>query len=332
MVDTPAAEAFAKGRGVCQDFSHIMIACLRSLGVPSGYVSGFLRTYPPDPVIEGVMIKRLDSVYQAGRAKGPWFKWKREPFNADAVLMYARHIDRLEALGPLVGQIVNKHVSLQILPEHYPIVGSCLLQAIREVLGAEIATDEVIAAWAADKPQVDTGDTAWLLMATVLVLMMNIPGLALFYAGMVRKKNVLATAVQAFAVAALELQGGHRGQYRDARVEPCPAERLVHPDHVAGRRRRLARVGRPGQAVVLHLVHRQPGGDEVAELLQPPVGAAFDAGGAEMDLEAGQQRLAAEVHDLGLRPFACLDGLARVKPVEFRAGQRLAVGVVHGGR
>ena len=61
----------------------------------------------------------------------------------------------------------------------------------------------VPAAMAADKPQIDTGDTAWLLMATVLVLMMNIPGLALFYSGMVRKKNVLATAVQAFAVAAL---------------------------------------------------------------------------------------------------------------------------------
>ena len=59
------------------------------------------------------------------------------------------------------------------------------------------------AAFAADKPAIDTGDTAWLLVATALVLMMNIPGLALFYAGMVRKKNVLATAVQAFAVAAL---------------------------------------------------------------------------------------------------------------------------------
>jgi len=68
---------------------------------------------------------------------------------ANAVLMYARHIDRLEALGPLVGQIVHKHVSLQILPEHYPIVGSCLLRAIRQVLGAEIATDAVIDAWAA---------------------------------------------------------------------------------------------------------------------------------------------------------------------------------------
>ena len=61
----------------------------------------------------------------------------------------------------------------------------------------------VCAASAADKPTIDTGDTAWLLVATALVLMMNIPGLALFYAGMVRKKNVLATAVQAFAVAAL---------------------------------------------------------------------------------------------------------------------------------
>ncbi|MBD8474793.1 NO-inducible flavohemoprotein [Pseudomonas sp. CFBP 8770] len=68
---------------------------------------------------------------------------------ANGVLMYARNIDRLENLGPLASQIVNKHVALQILPEHYPIVGACLLRAIREVLGKEIATDEVIAAWAA---------------------------------------------------------------------------------------------------------------------------------------------------------------------------------------
>lgn len=49
-----------------------------------------LRRNPPNPVIEGVMIKRLDSTYQAGRAKGPWFKWKRDPLNVDAVLMYAQ--------------------------------------------------------------------------------------------------------------------------------------------------------------------------------------------------------------------------------------------------
>ncbi|HCA63959.1 MAG TPA: NO-inducible flavohemoprotein [Pseudomonas sp.] len=68
---------------------------------------------------------------------------------ANGVLMYARHIDRLDALGPLLAQIINKHVALQVLPEHYPLVGNCLLRAIREVLGEAIATDAVIDAWAA---------------------------------------------------------------------------------------------------------------------------------------------------------------------------------------
>lgn len=67
---------------------------------------------------------------------------------ARAVLMYAKNIDRLEALGPLVGEIVNKHVSLAVKAEHYPIVGTCLLRAMREVLGPETATDEVVGAWA----------------------------------------------------------------------------------------------------------------------------------------------------------------------------------------
>jgi len=51
--------------------------------------------------------------------------------------------------------------------------------------------------------KVDTGDTAWMLTSTALVLMMTIPGLALFYAGMVRKKNVLATMMQSFTICAL---------------------------------------------------------------------------------------------------------------------------------
>ncbi|RUL78825.1 NO-inducible flavohemoprotein [Dyella choica] len=66
---------------------------------------------------------------------------------AEAVLTYARNIDHLEALGPLAARIVNKHVALQILPEYYPIVGTCLLRAIREVLGPEVATDAVVEAW-----------------------------------------------------------------------------------------------------------------------------------------------------------------------------------------
>lgn len=46
-VHTSPSDAFSKRRGVCQDFTHIMIACLRGLGIPAGYVSGFLRTTPP---------------------------------------------------------------------------------------------------------------------------------------------------------------------------------------------------------------------------------------------------------------------------------------------
>ncbi|TIO74643.1 MAG: transglutaminase family protein, partial [Mesorhizobium sp.] len=54
-VQTRASDAFALQRGVCQDFSHIMIAGLRGLGIPAGYVSGFLRTIPPKgkPRLEG---------------------------------------------------------------------------------------------------------------------------------------------------------------------------------------------------------------------------------------------------------------------------------------
>jgi transglutaminase-like putative cysteine protease len=46
-VRTPTEEVFKKRRGVCQDFAHLQIACLRSLNLPALYVSGYLRTYPP---------------------------------------------------------------------------------------------------------------------------------------------------------------------------------------------------------------------------------------------------------------------------------------------
>ncbi|MEM1049121.1 MAG: cisplatin damage response ATP-dependent DNA ligase [Pseudomonadota bacterium] len=49
-----------------------------------------LRASPPEAVVEGLMLKRWDSIYQTGRPKGPWFKWKRDPFTVDAVLMYAQ--------------------------------------------------------------------------------------------------------------------------------------------------------------------------------------------------------------------------------------------------
>jgi Amt family ammonium transporter len=55
----------------------------------------------------------------------------------------------------------------------------------------------------AKPPAYDHGDTAWMLTSTALVLMMTIPGLALFYAGMVRQKNILATVMQSFAICCL---------------------------------------------------------------------------------------------------------------------------------
>lgn len=75
-----------------------------------------------------------------------------------AIIGYASNIEKLEALAPAVERIAQKHVGLQILPEHYPYVGDALLGAIKDVLG-DAATDEVLAAW---------GDAYWFL-ADILI-------------------------------------------------------------------------------------------------------------------------------------------------------------------
>lgn len=72
----------------------------------------------------------------------------KQPFAlANAVYAAAAHIDRLEAIVPVVKQIGHKHRALNILPEHYPIVGETLLGAMKDVLG-DAATPEIIEAWA----------------------------------------------------------------------------------------------------------------------------------------------------------------------------------------
>ncbi|MDQ6997040.1 MAG: ammonia channel protein, partial [Mariprofundus sp.] len=60
-----------------------------------------------------------------------------------------------------------------------------------------------VAAFAEDAPSLNSGDTAWMITATALVLLMTLPGLALFYGGMVRKKNVLSMCMQTIAIASL---------------------------------------------------------------------------------------------------------------------------------
>lgn len=65
---------------------------------------------------------------------------------ANTVYAAAAHIDKLETILPVVKQISEKHKSLNIQPEHYPIVGKYLLKAMKEVLG-DAATDEILDAW-----------------------------------------------------------------------------------------------------------------------------------------------------------------------------------------
>ncbi|SAL42811.1 ammonium transporter [Caballeronia terrestris] len=69
--------------------------------------------------------------------------------------------------------------------------------------GAEAAPAAPTAPFSVDSSKISSGDTAWMLTSTALVLFMTVPGLALFYAGMVRKKNVLATVMQSFAICCL---------------------------------------------------------------------------------------------------------------------------------
>jgi len=83
-VDTDASEAFRLKRGVCQDFSHIMILGLQALGIPSGYVSGYLRTLPPEG---GVKLEGVDAMHAwikawCGEEHG-WIEY--DPTNATLV-------------------------------------------------------------------------------------------------------------------------------------------------------------------------------------------------------------------------------------------------------
>ncbi len=80
------------------------------------------------------------------------------------------------------------------------LVAAGLLAAVLVALAAPSAAAMANAAAA---PKLDSGDTAWMLTSVALVLMMTIPGVALFYGGMVRKMNVLSTVMQSFAVTCL---------------------------------------------------------------------------------------------------------------------------------
>src|SRR3954462_2611976 len=82
-------------------------------------------------------------------------------------------------------------------------MGALSIRAAKLAALITLATGMLSAPAFAEPSTINTADTAWMIVATALVLMMTIPGLALFYSGMVRKKNVLATMAQSLAAVAM---------------------------------------------------------------------------------------------------------------------------------
>lgn len=74
---------------------------------------------------------------------------------------------------------------------------------VTEAIEAVAEAAEAVSAVAEAPPAIDSGDTAWMIVATALVLFMTLPGLALFYGGLVRSKNILSVLVQCFAMAGI---------------------------------------------------------------------------------------------------------------------------------
>lgn len=113
---------------------------------------------------------------------------------ATTVLAAAKHLEHLEVLLPQVTEIGHKHRALQILPEHYPIVGKYLIGAIKQVLG-EAANDDIIEAWTAAYDEIAD---VFIQLEKGLYEEEMWPGFAAFK---VVEKVATATDVTAFTVA-----------------------------------------------------------------------------------------------------------------------------------
>jgi transglutaminase-like putative cysteine protease len=122
-VTTSPSEAFAKRRGVCQDFTHVMIACLRGLGLPALYVSGYIRTLPAPgkPRLEGADASHAWVALWCGPRVG-WVGL--DPTNAipagDDHVVVAQGRDYAEA-SPMEGVILSSgghqlEVEVDVLP------------------------------------------------------------------------------------------------------------------------------------------------------------------------------------------------------------------------
>jgi len=112
----------------------------------------------------------------------------------------------LSLSGALLGGSVawaEEAVTTSAASEDVTVVETADTSLTNSELAAAPASAEATAAPVEEEVKLDTGDTAWILVSTALVLLMTIPGLALFYGGMVRKKNVLGTMAHSFVAAAV---------------------------------------------------------------------------------------------------------------------------------
>lgn len=118
-------------------------------------------------------------------------------FSADAVT------DESALQPSTTEQPANTHAEpvepLDTVPVETPVVVPTPAPAVVAPVSAPAPTKPFLTGF----DTISSGDTAWMLSATALVLLMTIPGLVLFYAGMVRRKNVLSTALQSFAICCL---------------------------------------------------------------------------------------------------------------------------------
>ena len=99
-------------------------------------------------------------MYQIAFTERPEYKrffentWMKHPLDggpqparlAEAVCAYAQNIDNLDALKGPLEHIAHKHTNTRVIAEQYPVIGACLLQAIKDILG-DAATSEVMTAW-----------------------------------------------------------------------------------------------------------------------------------------------------------------------------------------
>lgn len=233
---------------------------------------------------------------------------------AGAVLAYARNIERLEALGPLVATIVNKHVSLQIQPQHYPLVGAALLQAIREVLGAEIATDAVIEAWGAAYGQLADvlGGAERAIYEAQLAAAGGWNGARRF---VVRRKTVESEEISSFVLAPQDggaVMAHAPGQYIGLRVTVDGAEqrRQFSLSAAANGENYRISVKREAGGKVSNFLHGQVQEGDVIELF-PPAGA--------FTLNDSARPLVLISGGVGITPtLAMLDAaLATGRPIHF---------------